>query len=443
MKGWYRAFGVVVFIYVFVCGSSFLYAQDSSVRNLKKEILSSKNLTQKTLYYGAWIPREILNASLYGIEQTAVFLSDPDFIERVEDILYIVDPELLWYPVLQYESGFRPSYGAGILYRQHGVRSRIQASMYDADLWDVEFSTSYKKYFEKGMAKVHVSGSLEKKDDLVFGGLGGDPRKDNRNKFLNQNDEGVFSQDRRQLEWGVLFESSKGKQIAYTGALTRRTFDPVGRGSNDLSKVMDVSVIPGLNGKTPVSDTYHEIAISVDTRKNKEMVTPGFRGEIYSGISLGLQGNKSNALKMGTDIQGFIPTFHEDRILIPRVVFDVTEDLNNKPIPFSGYSKHRTFRGLSSRKWFRNDKISFAPSLEYVWRLSSVLSAHVFYDYVTVGQTLGSLKWNDGMWAAGGGIDLHIKGTEFGRVELSGGSEGFLAKISFGAPVRKNNRTKD
>ena len=53
---------------------------------------------------------------------------------------------------------------------------------------------------------------------------------------------------------------------------------------------------------------------------------------------------------------------------------------------------------------------------------------------------MGDIDLGDGIWAAGGGVDLKLFRREFGKVTLAGGSEGFYANFSLGSPLEKNHR---
>ena len=72
--------------------------------------------------------------------------------------------------------------------------------------------------------------------------------------------------------------------------------------------------------------------------------------------------------------------------------------------------------------------------------MSPVFAAHIFADYLTVGRSFSKLDLDHGIWAVGGGIDFNLFGKEWGRVQLSGGSEGFYTRLTFGQPIQKNSR---
>jgi len=417
------------------------HAEDYSARGLVDDELRARSLPQSALAGLFLLPRYVTDGTLYGMERTAAYVSNPDFVRKVKDILYIIEPDLMWYPVVDYASGFRPTYGAGLRYKKGPFDFKVSGNAYDSELWSLGFESKYRFYTSGGMLVFKLGGLLEHKDDLRFSGFGGDPKNDPRNAFFSDEDQGTFSQDKRKIEWRLSYEHAGALNLHYSGLIQRRSFKPFGDDDDDLREVFELSLIPGLTAGTPVSETYHELAVEVDTRQNRELVTPGFRTEVYSGISAGLGENESNTLRVGADVSGYIKTFHKDRLLIPRLSVDIVEDLNDEPIPFSNYPRQQIFRGVSSREWIRMDEVSTVLSLEYQWRISPIFSAHVFYDYLAVGKTLSSIQWDDGPWAVGAGLDFHYRSKEWARVELAAGSEGFQAKLSIGMPVRSNART--
>lgn len=259
--------------------------------------------------------------------------------------------------------------------------------------------------------------------------------------FLWQTKTTEFFRTEKKIQWQTALYPTKKWGITYTGYYQRRSFDDEGHGDNPLRDVFDLSSVPGFTEGLPVKQLYNELALDIDTRDAHKMISPGWRGEVYAGISAGLGKNESDTFKTGLDVAAFIPTLKEDRIISPRIVLDITEELDNTLIPFTEYPRHRTFRGISSRDLILNDQVSLTPSLEYQWPLSHMFSGHVFLDYLAVGPTVGKIDWDDGIWAAGFGINFHYANKEFGRLELAGGSEGFQLTFKIKEPVTKNSRT--
>jgi len=387
-----------------------------------------------------FIPRQAINGTLYSVGKTAAFLSDPDFIEKVENILYLHKRDLAWFPTLEYASGTRPVYGGGLYYHHKGMKVLTRMSGHDSNYWRFNTKASYEEYTSYGRWKASLRTLFEVKDNYRFYGLGKDPQSDPRNQFISDTDSGTYTEDRRKIEWKLTFAPNQKSEISYLGYLQRRSFRNHGRGTNDFREVFKESSVPGFSNGAPVSQIYDEISFTLDTRDNQAMLSPGWRSELYSGIAVGIGENDSNLLRLGADLIAFIPTHKKGRLVVPRLVVDVVEDLNNTPIPFSEYPRQLTFRGVSSRDQIRSDKISLVPSLEYQWRLSHMFSGHLFYDHLVVGNKITSLGWKDSLWALGLGINFHYEGKEYGRIHLAGGTEGFQFKLTIGTPIAKNDR---
>ncbi len=416
-----------------------LYENETSLRGAEQEEAGFLDPFGDSVSALTYLPRQVLNGAFYGAGKTAAVLSDKDFIRRVKDILYFYDERALWYPIVSYASGFRAAYGAGLLYKDRGVRVHTRALLHDSNFWSYSFKPSYTADLGGLKWKNSLLGVLEKKDDRRFYGIGADPHNDPRNTFLGSNDYGVYTEERRKIQWSSKLSSpSSPFSVEYLGYYQRRAFEDHGMGVNDVREVFDHSRIPGFDA--PVKQLYNELSLEIDTRKNTKMLTPGFRGEVYSGVSAGFGKHDANLFRTGFDAAGFIPFLHEHRLIVPRLVADMVENMNEQVIPFSEYPRQRTFRGNSAREIIRSERVSIVPSIEYQWPLSHMLNAHLFFDTLFVGQRPAEIDWNQGLWAAGGGIDLHYLNRELGRFELAGGSEGFQATFTVGNPLKTNHR---
>ncbi|MBN1688599.1 MAG: hypothetical protein JW893_05825 [Candidatus Omnitrophica bacterium] len=414
-----------------------------NLRNTGQEEAYPSDGPKVVLAHALLAPRQVLNGTLWGIGKVSATLSDPDFIERVEDILYLYERDLAWFPIGLYASGYRPVYGGGLYYKHEGINALFRGMMHDSNYWSLDFKTSYRGHWDKLDWKISFMGVLENHDDKKFYGIGSDPVNDSRNQFisLTEQDYGVLSQNRRKLQWsGSLLHPDENWQITYLGFVQRRSFKDEGSGENNLRDVFNLSRIPGFTTDAPVKHLYNELSFIWDTRQNKKIIGPGWRSEIYAGISNGLDHHESDLFRTGFDLTAFVPTIREDRILSPRVVFDMVEELDRTPIPFTEYPRQNTFRGISSREWIRNDAVSVVPSIEYQWPISHMFSGHLFFDFLAVGPSLGKIAWEDGLWATGVGLNLHCQEKELGKIEFAGGSEGLEMRITVGKPLRTNHR---
>lgn len=422
--------------------AAFAAETDPKTDNIRGVERPESNTLDPALNFFSWvlyIPRQITDVTLYAAGRSAEFLSDKEFIERVKDILYLYKRDLLWFPIVGFHSGFRPVYGAGLYYKEKGYRALLRGTMYDAHYWSGSFKNSYTHDIGWGVWKSSLLGVLENKNDRRFYGIGADPKNDPRNTFLADNDYGVYTENRRKLQWSTgVSNPSETYGVTYLGSVQRRAFRPEGTGHNDLRDIMDVSRIPGFSD--PVSTLYNELSFVVDTRKQKRMLSPGFYGEIYGGFSNGIGGHDSDLIRYGFNAAGFIPVIKKDRLLVPRIFVDQVDRLDNVAIPFSEYPRQQHFRGVSSREILRSERVTVVPSIEYQWPISHMFAGHIFFDLLTVGPHYGNLQWDHSLWAAGAGIDLNLANREIGRLELAGGSEGFQATVTLGKPLKTNHR---
>jgi hypothetical protein len=392
-----------------------------------------------TLSAITYVPRKIADFMLYSTAKSSAIMSDEEFIRKVKDILYLYEDKLLWYPIVQYVTGFRPAYGVGLLYKGQDIQANAKAVQYDSNYYSYSLKPSYHQSTAWGDWKTSLLGVIEKKDDRRFYGIGADPHNDHRNRFIGTHDYGIYTESRKKIQWETsLYKPGKSFGVTYLGYYQRRSFDDHGSGNNDVREVFDHAHIPGFDA--PVKQLYNELSFEVDTRHQKKMFSPGFRSEVYTGISAGFGKHDANLFRTGFDAAGFIPTIKEDRLLVPRLVADLVENLNDKPIPFSEYPRQHTFRGVSDRDIIRSDRVSLVPSLEYQWPLSHIFGGHIFYDMLFVGPRASGIRWHEGLWAAGVGLDVHYLQFELGKIELAFGSEGFQASVSIGAPLKSNHR---
>lgn len=432
-----------LFLILFIASSSVqaqaAYEKEVSLRGLEKAESRFLDPLGTAVSGVTYIPRKAVDGSLYLTGRMAAELSDPDFIRRVKDILYFYDEKFMWYPIVDYASGFRAAYGAGLNFKHKSWRVNSRAVLHDSNYYSYSSKIKYSRNLGSLDWDTALLAVAEKKDDRRFYGIGADPRRDSRNTFVGENDYGIYTENRKKLQWeSSLYNADHSLGISYLGYYQRRQFDDHGSGANDVREVFDHSRIPGFDA--PVRQIYNELALDLDTRNQKKILSPGFKSEVYSGISAGLGKHNANLLRTGFDAAGFIPVIRENRLLIPRLSADLVENLNEVEIPFSEYSRQLNFRGTSGREIIRSERISMVPSIEYQFPLSHIFSANIFYDTLFVGPRVGSIRWNEGLWAAGAGLNFHYLKHELARIELAGGSEGFQVRITVGAPLKTNHR---
>ena len=175
---------------------------------------TERSLLTKALY----LPRQVTDLGLKGIAKTAGFLSDPDVIEKIKDILYLYKRELVWFPLVEASSGYRPSYGAGLYYHHENIKSLFRGTVHDAQYYSLSWKGSYTHQIGDMPLKLSALGVLEKQDDLRYYGLGNDPMQDKRNNFIGADgqDYGIFSENRRKLQWGAELKPTSNWKVNIT-----------------------------------------------------------------------------------------------------------------------------------------------------------------------------------------------------------------------------------
>ncbi len=437
-----RKIAPFLFLFLSLCAlapAHAFYEKETSLRGAEQEESRMLDPLGSGLSAVTYVPRQIINGTLYGAGYTAARLSDKDFVRKVKDILYFYDEKLLWFPIVSYGSGFRANYGGGLYYKDGGARALARATLHDSNYWSYSFKPSYTSSLGSLTWKNSMLFLAEKKDDKRYYGIGSHPHDDSRSAFIGAKDYGIYTETRKKIQWSSSLSSASNPFTAtYLGYYQRRSFEDHGHGNNDVREVFDHALIPGFDA--PVRQLYNEISIVADTRKEKQILSPGLRSEVYSGISAGLGEHNANLFRTGFDAAGFIPTIRKDRLIVPRLTADLVESLNDEAIPFSEYPRQHTFRGVSSRDIIRSERISLVPSIEYQWPISHMLAGHIFVDTLFVGPRVGSIAWHDGLWATGIGVDLHYFKHQLGKIEMAIGSEGFQTTITIGNPLRTNSR---
>ncbi|MFQ5752472.1 MAG: hypothetical protein ACE5HI_10785, partial [bacterium] len=188
---------------------------------------------------------------------------------------------------------------------------------------------------------------------------------------------------------------------------------------------------------------YNEIAARYDTRKYRGQISPGVRVEGYAGLSIGVASDDRRFSRTGVDAALYIPVIKQTRLIVPRVIFDLVDNLNDAvPISFAEYPRQLAFRGISSTNLLRSDKISLLSSLEYQWPLTYNLGGHLFVDNLVVSDSFDNLTLANTPYAYGFGIDLHGADSELARFTISNGSEGLRFFLTVGLSNHTSDRTK-
>ncbi len=300
--------------------------------------------------------------------------------------------------------------------------------------------------FEPGSVPVKLSFSafLNNRDDFEFFGFGSDPLNDPRSHFEPDapSDHGVYAQRLPRVSMVLAARVRPRWQLSWTSFYQeRRVSDPGGADGEQLDQTFDVSAVPGADRKG--RQVYEEASVRFDTRKVDQRITPGFRFDAYAGLSFGVSEDESRFRRLGVDVAPYIPIIRNDRIIVPRLVLDTVDDLNEDfPVSFADYPRQPTFRGAPRTRLLRTDEVSAVPSLEYRWPLSNVLNGNLFIDYLLVADSVSDLSFANAPYAWGAGFVIQGARSELARLAVSSGSEGLRIMVELGSGAHISDRTR-
>ena len=95
------------------------------------------------LHYLLFIPRTAVDLVLTSAGYSAVVLDEENVIKAFEDIFYLYDKKLGWYPVLSYVSGFSKGFGLSFFYRETYFSAALKGAYSSRDNWRTKFQMSH------------------------------------------------------------------------------------------------------------------------------------------------------------------------------------------------------------------------------------------------------------------------------------------------------------
>ncbi len=390
--------------------------------------------------------RQVINGLFLIAGKSAALALDDEFRSKVENLIYFYEENETkagWFPLVAYSSGPRFRLGAALFFRNELINTNVKAYWGGKDYWSTSYHLSYKYTLGLTEWEPTIEAQWVQKDEFEFYGIGPEPKDDMRSSFLSGTNEssGVFTQERRSVLIQLPVRFFDHWHTHYLFLYQMRKMKSGGHDGTPIGEVFDLAALSGGDFNQPVEQIYNEIDLAYDSRDYKKIYSPGWKIEGYTGISNGIGKDNSVFARAGGEISAFLPVIKRNRLLVPKVALDMTKNLNDDvDIPFIEYSRHHSFRGISSKKIIRSDNWSVMPSLEYQWPLNHFMAGHIFVDYLVVGPYVKEIGWQDGLYVGGIGIDLHSKSKEMGRILFGYGSEGFRVSISLGLPSHSNSR---
>lgn len=412
-----------------------------NVRGVERERRSADYTLRKAIVKGLYLPREVVRGILLSTGKSVIVISEDNFIARAEDFFFVFDKKVGWYPSVLLSSGFSPYYGLNLFYRDDSKSVLLGGRYRNRFKSELHAKVNYNGLINDKVWQISLLSLSDRFNDQIFFGFGANPVTDSRNNFKVTSEEfGRYFQERIKFQAVLGFRPSEKLELFYTSFYQKRKIGNSGISGLTIEDVFDVALLPGVGveGK----QIYNETAFKYDTREFKKSISSGKMLSGYLGYSQGVDGDKSKFIRMGFDVAAFIPVIKDNRIIVPRLIVDKIENLDDEvPISFTEYPRQRAFRGVSTRKLIATDNISFIPSLQYEWPLAYQVSGQLFTDFIIVSEDLSSLTFDNARWAVGFGLVTHQGRSEFGKIEFAYGSEGVKFLLGFGSPLHKNERT--
>jgi len=380
-----------------------------------------------------FIPQKMLDGILFSSIYGARLILGSKEIERADDFFLKTPKTVVWTPIVLVDSDWRPLVGLTVLYRKNRWGNLVAGRYTSDNKWDVRANLSYSTTKRLGVWNLKLNGLIEEDDDLRYYGIGANPAQDERSHFLPGTDSswGIYSHRREKVEAILGIRPSQRWEFFFSSSYKKRRMKDAAYKEPNIGDVVDINRLAGF--ESPIQQWYNELAVRYDSRHLRGKFSPGAKIEGYLGVSNGLGDDQSEFFRAGIDLAGFFPVIRENRLIVPRFLFDMVEVLKDDvPLPFSEYPHIREYRGTSRSKVLRTDYFTLLSSLEYQWPISTHLNSHLFYDLFMVSREIDKFSLGNRLWAVGIGLDYHTFEEEVLRVEFITGSDGFRIRLNFG-----------
>ena len=412
------------------------------IRGLERDQKSALNPVRATLNGIFWLPRVTIETLISTAGVGAVLIDENRIVQKFGNIFLFNKRRMGWFPILNAVTGFPRGYGLRIFYRDRYHRASLRAAYADEEIWGVRMKAGTTFFRHNHIWMLNSVIRLETYDRYRYFGLGKDPQNDPRNHFLSNApaDYGLFQQHHIMAEFSLGIRPSPDWQAFFkTYYIFRDLGNPSDTYPENLVNVFEAGSLPGVGATN--SQIYPELSLEIDTREELQLATGGFRGVFYSGLAFDSDGGGRDLLRAGADISLFKAILHNNRFVIPRLIFDMVEPLGSgPPIAITDFPRHQSFRGVDRKALLRSDRYMVTSSLEYQWPLTPILQGQLFYDRVGVARQLTDFDWRKSPWAVGLGLAFQTRYAEIARAYLSYGSEGIYAKLAVGWSSRYRDR---
>ena len=347
-------------------------------------------------------------------------------------------------PKISFRTG-SGQFGANVFFRQGQFAVVGGFLLGSSDDYENSLSFSWQKPVSEtrvlriGLEVLRVSDTKHR-----FYGIGAHPETDPRSFFLPgaATDYAIYRHESERVAGIAGLRLSPKLEVFLTGVVLKQQAATVAgdTGPAAFDKVFDVAQLPGV--ATPSKQFSTELSANYDTRRYRGWLEPGYSVSAYAGPSLGVAGDPSGALRLGSDLAAYLPVLRHDRLIVPRITLDTLTNLRDGvPINFTDFPRQLPFRGVNSAtNLLRQDKVVVNGSVEYQWPLARSLSGALFAQTVMVGPTLARLTSSNAPWNGGLKVELHSRDAPVMAAWATWGPNAFYAWFQIGIVERSNDR---
>jgi hypothetical protein len=376
---------------------------------------------------------------------------DEQVVPRVEELLAPRSGEITIFPTLFLATRQNPSVGVRVLARVDPFATSLAFGIGGPHDYLGEARVRYAVSRPLPIA-VDVEGLYDIRSGLTYLGLGQQPERDCRNRFVGMTTdvECVGEVRFRSAASGptALYMERRARGIVSLGVRPGANFelfasssftqstveDSPDSGLVALSQVFQPGNVIGASGST--HQFYTELAVRYNTRLTSGRPSAGVMLEGYSGLARGTGDDPSGYVRAGGRAALFLPILRSYNILSPVLAIDGLAPALDPRVPFTDLVGQPDFRGFDTRR----DYFSAVLSVDYRWSLMRYLAARIFMDAASVAPSPARIFEAPPRVAAGFGIDLFSDSALLGQLAFSFSGDGVRLLLSFGLPAGFGDR---
>jgi hypothetical protein len=398
-----------------------------------------------------FIPRKTVELIFLASGTAAGLVRDEQVVPRVEELLSPRSGEITIFPTLFLATRQHPSAGVRVLARRDPIATSIAFGIGGAHDYNGEARVRY------GISRplpfaIDVEGLYDIRSGLQYLGLGQQPARDCRNRFISMATDlecvgearfrsaasepaAVYMERRARGIVSLGLRPGANFELFASSSFTQSTVeDSPGSALVTLKNVFQPGNVMAASGST--HQFYTELALRYDTRLTSGRPSAGALLEGYTWLARGTGDDPSGYFRVGGRGAVFIPILRSYNILSPRITLDGLAAALDPHVPFTALVSQPDFRGFDLRR----DYFSAVASLDYRWSLMRYMAARIFVDAAAVAPNPARIFEAPPRVAAGFGLDLFSDSALLGQLAFSFSGDGVRLLLSFGLPAGYGDR---